>query len=126
MITVTKENVAGIKKKMLQKKLWVIITKDVAPTEEVHALSAAHIQYQISLEERGIMFGAGGLRKPDGTRVAGQIVIRAKDEAEARAIADADPRHIAGVRTYELFEWSMNEGGFNIRVRFSDRSYVLD
>lgn len=126
MVAVTMENVGRIKDAMLKKKLWVVITKDVASPEEVRALSAAHIQYQISLEERGIMFGAGGLRKPDGTRVAGQIVIRAKDEAEARAIADADPRHKAGVRTYELFEWSMNEGGFNLRIRFSDRSYTLD
>lgn len=126
MVTVTQENLPEIMDRMLKKKLWVILTKDVAPHAEVKALAHLHIQHQIGLEERGIMFGAGGLRKPDGTRVAGQIVIRAKDEAEARKIADSDPMHKAGVRQYELFQWAMNEGGFNLRVRFSDQSYNLD
>jgi uncharacterized protein YciI len=126
MVKVTKENVTALKDKMLKKPLWVVISRDVAPTPEVHALSPQHIQYQIDMEQRGVLLAAGGLRKPDGTRIAGQFLIRAENEAEARAIADADPRHKAGVRAYELFTWTMNEGGFNVKVRFSDRTYKLD
>jgi hypothetical protein len=30
------------------------------------------------------------------------------------------------VRTYELYQWSMNEGRLNITLDFSDRTYRLD
>jgi hypothetical protein len=34
--------------------------------------------------------------------------------------------HSAGVRTYTLYQWSMNEGRLTITLDFSDRSYRLD
>jgi uncharacterized protein len=54
------------------------------------------------------------------------IIIRASNSDEARRIADRDPMHAAGVRTYTLYQWSMNEGRLSITLDFSDRSYRLD
>jgi hypothetical protein len=54
------------------------------------------------------------------------IIIRAKDEAEARAVADSDPFHKEGYRSYRLEHWRMNEGTFNLRINYSNRSYVID
>ena len=56
----------------------------------------------------------------------GLIIIRASSNEEARQIADRDPMHAAGVRTYTLYQWSMNEGRLTITLDFSDRSYRLD
>lgn len=50
----------------------------------------------------------------------GMFVLRADSLAAARAFADAEPFQAAGVRTYELFPWQVNEGGFQLRVRFID------
>jgi uncharacterized protein len=113
--------------RMLKKQLWVIITKRVASPEETRKHLKAHLEHQISLEKQGIMYGAGPATVPGENEPAfGLIIIRASDSDEARRIADRDPMHAAGVRTYMLYQWSMNEGRLNITLDFSDRSYRLD
>jgi uncharacterized protein YciI len=113
--------------RMLRKQLWVIITKRVAQPEEVRKHLKAHLEHQISLEKQGIMYGAGPATVPGENEPAfGLIIIRASDRDEARRIADRDPMHAAGVRTYTLYQWSMNEGRLSITLDFSDRTYRLD
>jgi hypothetical protein len=34
-------------------------------------------------------------------------------------IADADPLHAVGARTYEILPWLLNDGALNIRVTLS-------
>jgi uncharacterized protein YciI len=87
----------------------------------------AHLKHQIALEQQGIMYGAGPCRPPGVSEAAfGLIIIRAPDEKEARKIADSDPMHVAGVRKYELFQWTMNEGQLRIALNFSDQTYRLE
>ena len=120
-------SIDDLRKKMLGKKLWVIMTKRVVPLEEVQKHTKAHLLHQIKLEKDGIMYGAGPAVAPGASEASfGLIVIRAKDEAEARRIADSDPMHREGVRKYELYQWTMNEGRLNISIDFSDRTYRLD
>jgi len=118
--------VAALRDKMLRKRLWVVITKAVAKPEELSKMLEAHLQHQIRLEKEGIMFGAGPLSNPDGSPTGtGMIIIRAESEAEARRIADQDPFHSSGLRTYTLQQWSLNEGRLTITVDFSDQTYRL-
>ncbi len=120
-------SIDDLRKKMLGKKLWVIMTKRVVPLEEVQKHTKAHLLHQIKLEKDGIMYGAGPAVAPGASEASfGLIVIRAKDEAEARRIADSDPMHKEGVRKYELYQWTMNEGRLNISIDFSDQTYRLD
>jgi uncharacterized protein len=113
--------------RMLKKKLWVVMTKPVAAPAEVARHIKAHLEHQIRLEKSGIMYGAGPATRPGETAAAfGLIIIRAKDEAEARRIADADPMHTSGVRAYELFAWSLNEGRINVQLNFSDQSFAFE
>jgi uncharacterized protein YciI len=110
--------------RMLKKQLWVIITKAVAPPEKVRGHLKAHLEHQIALEKAGIMYGAGPATRPSETVPAfGLIIIRAKDEAEARRIADSDPMHASRVREYELYAWSLNEGRINVTLNFSDQTF---
>ena len=86
--------------RMLKKQLWVVMTKPVAPPDEVKKQLKAHLEHQIRLEKAGIMYGAGPATAPGETKAAfGLIIIRARDQAEARRIADSDPMHASGVRT---------------------------
>jgi len=120
-------SIDDLRKKMLGKKLWVIMTKRVVPLEEVQKHTKAHLLHQIKLEKDGVMYGAGPAVAPGASEASfGLIVIRAKDEAEARRIADSDPMHKEGVRKYELYQWTMNEGRLNISIDFSDQTYRLD
>ena len=112
--------------KMLGKKLWVVVTRAVAAPEELRKHLAAHLEHQIKLEKTGIMFGAGPLTNADGTPSGtGMIIIRAADADEARRIADQDPFHSLGLRTYTLQQWTLNEGRLTITLDFSDQSYTL-
>src|SRR5277367_2566566 len=112
---------------MLKKKLWVVMTKAVAPPEAVKRHLKAHLKHQIALEKAGIMYGAGPATRPGATAALfGLIIIRAKDEADARRIADADPMHASGVRSYELYAWSLNEGRINVTLNFSDQTFGFE
>ena len=114
--------------KMLGKKVWVVITRGVKPREEIMKVLPEHLQHQVRMEKSGAMFAAGPL-KPAGTDqppgVLGMFILRAESEAEARRLADADPMHASGARTYDLYEWTMNEGRINISIDLSDRSFQL-
>ena len=112
--------------RMLKKKLWVVMSRVVKP-DGVAKHRRAHLEYQIKLERDGIMYGAGPATKPGESSPAfGLIVIRAKDEAEARRIADNDPMHSTGTRQYELYSWSLNEGRISVTLNFSDQSFKFD
>jgi uncharacterized protein YciI len=113
--------------RMLKKPLWVVMTKAVVPPQEMMRHLKAHLEHQIRLEKAGIMYGAGPATKPGAAAPAfGLIIIRAKDEAEARRIADADPMHSSGARQYELYAWSLNEGCINVKLNFSDQTFAFD
>jgi uncharacterized protein YciI len=80
-----------------------------------------HLEYQRDLEKRGIIVAAGPLSDEKGEEWTGKgmIVYRAKGIAEARKIADADPMHRDGVRTYKIIPWLMNEGSFTLSVKIA-------
>lgn len=111
--------------KMLRQTLYVITTTP-ARGEGMQDVLPAHLDYQIKMERDGILFGAGPLfEEGDTVPYGGMIVVRAKDEAEARALADADPFHAAGLRTYKVNRWMLNEGAMNFTVRYSDQTAVI-
>lgn len=120
------QKAAELMQRMLKKRLWVIVTKAAASREQLSPVLGAHLEHQIRLEKDGILFGAGPLSNPDGSPTGtGMIIIRAENEAEARSIADSDPFHSTGLRTYTLQQWSLNEGRISITLDYSDQTYRL-
>jgi hypothetical protein len=116
------ERVADLTRKMLRKKLYVVMSKPVSP-DKLPMFLSAHLEYMIGLEKRGHVFLSGPLADTEGPPTGlGLTVLRAKDAAEARALAEADPFFINGVRTFELKEWTLMEGTLGLRVNLSDQS----
>lgn len=112
---------------MLGKTLYVIITSaapGVTP-EQLGAVLPAHLEHQVKIERDGILFAAGPVQTEDGGR-RGLIIIRAGSFAEAKTIAESDPFHAQGLRQYTLERWSMNEGGFSVRVSYSDQKMTIE
>ena len=67
------------------------------------------------------MFAAGPLaERGESWSGDGMVIIRADSLEEATKIAEADPMHSSGARKFNIRPWLMNEGGFNLRVTFSD------
>jgi uncharacterized protein len=116
----------SLSKKFLGKNMYVVVTTPTAPREKLEPLIPAHLANQVRLEKEGIMFAAGPLTKEDGSRYGGMFVLRASSFSEARAIADADPLHKAGLRTYTLMRWTVNEGSYAVRVNYSDQSVTIE
>jgi len=114
-------------RKHLGKELWVIFSDPTSTAEERRAVHAEHLAHQYELEASGVLFAAGPFLDEAGKpRGPGMIIIRAADEAAARAIADRDPYHRGGFRTYRLERWRVSEGTFGLRVMFSNGTYSID
>jgi len=126
-LRVTADEVRDACKGMLQLQLYAVFTKPVKGLEPVMEVLEQHLQYQISLEKRGILFGAGPFWTDDEQewRGEGMVVIRAENLAAARTIAAEDPMHAAGVRTFEIRPWLINEGSMTITLSHSTRSFEV-
>jgi uncharacterized protein YciI len=55
----------------------------------------------------------------------GMIVYRAESLEAARALADGDPMHKSGARSYTLRRWMINEGSLNLSVGLSTKQVTL-
>ena len=112
---------------MLGKTFFAILTEAAPGTtrEQLGATLPAHLDHQVRLEQEGILFAAGPLDAEDGSR-RGLIVIRAQSFEEARRIADTDPFHAQGLRTYTVERWTVNEGSYTVRLTYSDQRLALD
>ena len=126
-MALTPKQVEELHAKMLHKRLYIIFSEPTDKAGDRRKVFPRHIAYQLEIEKKGILFAAGPFvdarGKPQGP---GMIVVRAKNMAEARRVADADPFHKLGYRKYRIQAWEVNEGGFNLRVKFSDGSFTLD
>ncbi|MEQ3625434.1 MAG: YciI family protein [Celeribacter sp.] len=111
--------------KMLGKALYVVTTSP-ARGPGLREVLPAHLEYQVKLEREGKLFGAGPLFDEGGEApVAGMIVLRAGSYDEARALADQDPFHAKGLRSYTIQKWKMNEGAMTLTIRYSDQSVIV-
>jgi hypothetical protein len=117
------ERVAELTRKMLRKKLYVVLSKPAASPDQLQPFLSAHLEYMIGLEKRGHVFASGPLADGEGPPTGlGLTVLRAKDANEARALAEADPFVVSGVRTFDLKEWTLMEGTLGLRVNLSDQT----
>ncbi len=108
---------------MLGKDLYVIFTRPVAPREEIMKLLPKHLERQVELEKQGILFAAGPMEAEEADKPrTGMIIVRADSFEQAREIAMGDPFHAEGLREFEIWNWSMNEGSLTITVNYSDQS----
>ena len=119
-------NVDPATKNFLGKEMYLVVTRPVRSPEIAKRL-ADHLAHQVELEKRGIMFAAGPLY-PRGSETpeAGMFVLRASTFEEAEAIANEDPLHKAGLRTFTLQKWRVNEGRITVTVDFSDQTMKID
>lgn len=117
------------KKQFLGLELYVYETRLSGDVSKMAAHLPEHLEYQLELERSGVMFAAGPLFDEDGAKgppKSGMIIVRASSMEQAREIADADPMHKAGVRTYTLRKWIINEGSLEVSLKFSGKNLELE
>jgi hypothetical protein len=109
-------------KGVLAKPLYVILTTPTAGIDVLHAQLPAHLAYQKDLEARGVTFAAGPFADDSETEWSGEgmIIVRAESLSAAVAIAEADPMHQSGARSFRVRPWLLNEGSYTVTVRYSE------
>ena len=108
-------------------ELFVVESTPAAPPEEMLTVLPAHLEYQKEMEAEGKLFLAGPLSDEAGDNMSGGglIIYRAASMEDARALADADPMHAQGKRTYKLLKWLVNEGSPSFSTALSDQKVIL-
>ncbi|MEO1115924.1 MAG: YciI family protein, partial [Pseudomonadota bacterium] len=86
-----------------------------------------HLKFQVELEQRGIMLGAGPFWADDEHTWNGEgmVIIRADSLAHAREIAETDPMHASGARSFKVRPWLLNEGRITVEVNFSTGRHAV-
>ncbi len=111
-------------KGMLQKQLYVVMTTPTKGLGPVMANLGPHLEFQVELERKGIMFGAGPFwaDNEEDWEGEGMVIIRAGSLAEAKEIAASDPMHKSGARSFTVRPWLLNEGTVTVKINYSDGS----
>ncbi len=108
-------------------ELYVAHSFPAKTPEDVRAALPDHLAYQAKLESGGALAFAGPMSDETGEEMQGMglIIYRADSLETARAIADADPMHQSGARSYTLRRWMINEGSVSLNVGLSTKTVGL-
>lgn len=108
-------------------ELFVAESTVIKSPEQVAALLPQHLGYQKQLEAEGKLFLAGPMSSDNGELMQGtsMVIYRVANIKEASKLADADPMHANGVKTYKLRKWLVNEGALSFSLQLSDQTMTL-
>jgi uncharacterized protein len=120
------EGVLDASKGMLQRQLYAILTTPVDGLGPILAVIEEHLKFQVQLEADGILYAAGPLWTDDERSWEGEgiVVVKAASRDEAIAIAERDPMHKAGARSFHVRPWLINEGSVTITLNNSSQTFT--
>lgn len=112
-------------KGMLQRQLYAIFTTPNDGLGPVFAVIEEHLKFQVQLERDGILYAAGPMWTDDEQSWEGEglVIVKAASRAEAVAIAERDPMHISGARSFRVRPWLINEGTVTITLNNSNQTF---
>lgn len=115
-------------KAMLQKQLYAIFTTPTNGLGPVFAHLEEHLKYQVTIEQEGVMYAAGPLWTDDEQSWEGEglVVVRADSRKAAVAIAERDPMHRNGARSFKVRPWLINEGSLTLRLDYSTQRFTIE
>ncbi len=105
---------------------WLVLSTPVAGTgqQAIDARAGEHVAWLLGLEQDGVLFLSGPLLSGPGTGPgSGVTVLRAAGQDEAESIASRDPFVLAGLRTFTVHRWRLNEGSIGVRLSLGAGRY---
>ncbi len=108
-------------------ELYVALSTPTKAPEDVKAFLPDHLAYQADLERAGKLAFAGPMSDDTGEHMqgVGLIIYRADSLEAARKLAEGDPMHKSGARSFVLRRWMINEGSLNLSVGLSTGTSAL-
>jgi hypothetical protein len=112
---------------LLAQRLYVVFSEPIGGLGPIHENIDRHLAYQAEREADGTMFAAGPVATDDERHWLGEgmFAYRADSIETARRLADGDPMHQAGARSYRIRPWLLNEGTTSVRVYYSGRKPLI-
>ncbi len=104
-------------------ELYAAISTPAKEPQDVKASLPDHLAYQGALERAGALAFAGPMSDETGDHMQGMglIIYRAESLEAARALAEKDPMHQSGARTFVIRRWMINEGSLHVSVGLSSQ-----
>lgn len=112
--------------RLLARDYWLILSTPANGTDAsaIDAHVPEHVAWLLELERDGVLFVSGPLLSGPGVGPgSGVTVVRAADEEAARLVAGSDPFVLAGLRTFEVYRWRVNEGTVSVRMSLGTGTY---
>ncbi|MEY8099786.1 YciI family protein [Falsihalocynthiibacter sp. S25ZX9] len=102
-------------------ELYIVQSTPAIAPPEMLKLLPEHLAYQGEMEAQGSLVMAGPVSDETGEEMQGSglIIYRADSLKNARKIAELDPMHAKGGRTFTVRRWLVNEGSLTISVQLS-------
>lgn len=126
------EEVAAIRRRLVGKQFYLCLTERVRregdPDLDLKPRMRAHFEWLIAREREGVLFAAGPHRDradPAYWQGDGMFILRAENREAAAAIAATCPFHQAGIRSFRILPWLMNEGCFQVTLRYASGSIEI-
>ena len=85
-----------------------------------------HLRHLVAMEKSGVLLASGPFLESGQVGLRAMMIIRAKDLAEARRIAEEETLHKLGLRRFTIEEWQLNQGRISVQIDFSDQKGGLD
>lgn len=108
-------------------ELYAVTSTPAGDPAAVKANLPAHLAYQGEQEAKGALFLAGPMSDETGDLMegVGLIIYRAASLEDARNLAQNDPMHKSGARSFTLRRWLVNEGSLSLSVKLSAQNADL-
>jgi uncharacterized protein YciI len=108
-------------------ELYAAISTPTKEPQDVKAALPDHLTYQAELERSGALAFAGPMSDETGDHMQGMglIIYRADSLEAARDLAENDPMHKTGARSFTLRRWMINEGSMTVSVGLSTNHATL-
>lgn len=113
-------------KGMLQRQLYAIFTTPTDGLGPVFAVIEKHLEFQVQLEKDGILYAAGPMWTDDEQSWEGEGLVVVKAESRQEAIAERDPMHVSGARSFKVRPWLINEGSVTITLNNSSQNFTIN
>jgi uncharacterized protein YciI len=108
-------------------ELYAAVSTPAKEPQDVKAVLPEHLAYQAELERIGALAFAGPMSDETGDQMQGMglIIYRADSLEAARVLAENDPMHKSGARSFTLRRWMINEGSVTLSVGLSTKHTAL-
>lgn len=127
MVDWTEYKAASKARGSLAMEVFVIESTPAGDPALVKNTLSEHLAYQAEQELAGTLMLAGPMSDASGENMngTGMIIYKTSSLEAAKSIAEQDPMHKNGARTFKIRRWLINEGSLQVDIKLSAQSVSL-